>query len=171
MANHIFLTGPKRIGKSTAIRKALALLEQPAPLSLGGFLTYWDDTGEPSLYIADASGRTEPSLLAVRREAGMSLLPGVFDERGAALLQTTEKAHLILMDELGFLEQDSPRFQAAALACLEGDVPVLGVLREGDVPWHAPIKAHDSVTVYLVSQENRDALPSMIADALRRQIF
>ncbi|MCL1848122.1 MAG: nucleoside-triphosphatase, partial [Clostridiales bacterium] len=79
---HIFLTGPKRIGKSTAIRAALAILGKDSPLAMAGFLTYWGGDHEQCLYMADASQDATPSLLAIRRDAGMEVFSQAFEEQG-----------------------------------------------------------------------------------------
>jgi nucleoside-triphosphatase THEP1 len=171
MTMHVFLTGPKRIGKSTAIQKTLSLLGKACPISLGGFLTYWGGEGDSSLYIADAGGQVAPTLLAERRDGSMSLFPEAFEVQGTGLLRKPQGANLILMDELGFLEKDSPYFRQTALARLDGDIPVLGVLREGHIPWHVTIKTHPRVTIYNVSLDNRDLLPQTIADVLKSYIF
>jgi nucleoside-triphosphatase len=41
---------------------------------------------------------------------------------------------LIVMDELGFLEKNAPRFQAAVFRALAGPLPVIGVLKDTDAP-------------------------------------
>ena len=167
---HIFLTGPKRIGKSTAVQKILTLIDTDGSLSLGGFRTYWDGDEGRKLYIAAAADRSAQTLLADRSGDNMVLYPEAFDEQGVSLLADTRGKGLILMDELGFLEEESPRFRHAVLAALDGDIPVLGVLREGNVPWHEPVKAHPRVAVYEVSLDNRDQLPSEIARILKPAI-
>ena len=165
---HIFLTGPKQVGKSTVIQKVITMLVDDglSPLSVHGFMTFWDSKDASGLYIADAGRKGEPRLLGIRRDNGIELVPRAFDDHGAQLLTDAPGARIILMDELGFLEGESLHFQEAVFACLDGDVPILGVLREGDVPWHAPIKTHPGVSVYLVSQANRDALPAIIASSI-----
>ena len=164
---HIFLTGPKHIGKSTTIQKIVGLLGKATPLSLGGFLTYWGGDDGACLYIADAGGHSAPVLAATRGDSGTVLRPQAFDVQGAALLRETQGAQLILMDELGFLEKDCTVFQQSVLACLEGGIPVLGVLRDGHILWHEPIKAHRHVAVYEVGLENRDRLPALVASVIQ----
>ena len=73
-------------------------------------------------------------------------------------------ADLLLMDELGFLERDALLFQREVIASLDGRTPVLGVLRDMEIPWHAPILAHPLVKTLRIDEKNRDALPERIAD-------
>ena len=53
--------------------------------------------------------------------------PEVFDGLGVELLRA-QPGSLILMDELGFLEQDAAAFRREVLRCLDGSIPVLAVI-------------------------------------------
>ena len=69
---------------------------------------------------------------------------------------------LILMDELGFLEADAPRFRASVLSVLTGPKPVLGVVRQGLGAWRdAPLGE-----IWTVSESNRDAVPARLREKL-----
>ena len=171
--NHIvFLTGPRQIGKSTVIRKTISLLQKEGPLRLGGFFTYWGAKGDSHLYIAaaDPSQGQNPSPLADCRNGSLIHHTEVFDQQSLKLLPDSSPAHLICMDELGFLEADSPLFKGRVYSCLDSDKPVIGVLREGEIPWHDPIKTHPRVTLCEVTLDNRDHLPAKLAAALRPHI-
>ena len=71
------------------------------------------------------------------------------------------------MDECGHLEKNALIFQREILACLDGPVPVLGVLRFGQ-PWHDFIKTHPGVTVITVTEDNREGLAERIVALLER---
>ena len=74
---------------------------------------------------------------------------------------------LIIMDELGYLESDAAAFKQAVFDVLSGDIPVLGVLRLGDVAWHREIKLNTKVKLIDVSEQNRDILPEVLANLLQ----
>lgn len=169
---HIFLTGPRRVGKSTVIQKTISLLQEEGELCLGGFLTYWGVEGDPHLYItaADPGRRQAPARLADYQNGGLIRHAEAFEQQGVELLRLVERLQLICMDELGFLEADSPLFQQQVYCLLDGDTPVLGVLRAGDIPWHEPIKAHPRVRLCEVNLENREQLPVQLAALLRLRI-
>ena len=69
---HLFLTGEKRVGKSTVVKRLLAEL----PLALGGFYTVRTETldpSQPSVHMLHAGGDDVPSadnLLFYCLEAG-----------------------------------------------------------------------------------------------------
>ena len=69
---------------------------------------------------------------------------------------------LIIMDELGFLEGEAEQFKQAVYDTLEGDTPVLGALRAGDIPWHMRIKDNPKVTVLTIDESNRDEMPRLL---------
>ena len=168
---HIFLQGPRNVGKSTAIRKTLDIMSKTTSLSLGGFFT-WNGGGETArifLRPAIESRSDEVSLLASFDPAigRMKCNPDVFEQTAAHLLAESASADLIIMDELGFIETDAPAFRKAVHDTLAGDVPVFGVLRQGkDIPWHDDIKKNPRVRLFDVTQENRDNLPQELARLL-----
>jgi nucleoside-triphosphatase len=67
---------------------------------------------------------------------------------------------------LGFLVKDARAFQRAIYAAVDGAVPIFGVLRLAEIPWHQEILAHHQVTLQEVNKDNRDALPEKLATLL-----
>ena len=167
---HIFLQGPKRIGKSTVINKALDILAATASLSLGGFFTWNGGRDDPHIYMRPAqAGREGEVYRLASYDSDAGGLVGnvhIFELEGARLLGERFGADLIIMDELGFLESSAPLFRQAVLDTLSGKTPVLGVIRLGDIPWHVDIKRNTLVKVYDVNEENRDELPRVIARSI-----
>lgn len=170
---HIFLTGEVQIGKSTVIQKTVSALDG----AVGGFCTGFGpdrDAADRWLYLWDAAG---PPVYGeengVVRFTGRR--PEVFPERfdalgGGALRRARERgAELILMDECGRFEGGAAEFQAEIFAALEGEIPVLGVIRQGFSGWLDRLRAHPSVSLLTVTAENRDSLPQYLAAQLWRK--
>ena len=173
---HVFLQGPRGIGKSTVIQAALELLAQSHTILLGGFFTWNGGADDPNIYIRPA----EPGAVGERYRIasyggpslGMVCDSQIFDTVGARILRESaqgETADLIVMDELGYLESDAEAFKRAVFETLSGDTPVLGVLRSGDVPWHEPIKRDPRVMIYNVNEENRGDLPREVIRMLDKK--
>ena len=167
---HIFLQGPRRIGKSTVIARTLDILAVQTPLVPGGFLTWNGGKDDPHVYMRPAVSGREVELYRLAswdvRKGGLISDLRAFELDGVRLLKENTGADLIIMDELGFLESGASGFKQAALDVLAGDIPVFGVLRLGDVPWHKDIKDNPGVSLYDVNEKNRDSLPRELAERL-----
>ena len=151
MARHLFLTGPKGVGKSTLIRGLLA--EESGPL--GGFFTVKHEGGVYLLPAAQERAFTSENFLF---RCGHGGDPARFDDLGCAALADTVGCRLLVMDELGPHEAEARQFQAAVFRALDGGIPILGVLQQADSEFLQRIAHHPRVTVLTVSVENRDAL-------------
>ena len=110
-----------------------------------------------------------PSRLTARLQNGVwTLWPEVFDREGTALLRAEGPFDLLLMDELGRLELRAEAFRAAVLSALDGNVPVLGVVKPESNPFLDAVRAHPRTVVLEVAGENRDGIPARIGDLLGR---
>ena len=165
---HVFLTGERGIGKTRVVRQAAELLGRPCH----GFVTRFssENRSESPLYMLPTDRSASPDgahIIAARRDGKLAALTERFDTLGVSLLREAEShpEGLILMDECGHLEKDALLFRQEILRCLDGPIPVLGVLRK-DQPWHSFIIGHPHVRVIEVTAETRDALPAIVADLL-----
>ena len=159
---HIFLTGRTQIGKSTLIKNYIAA----KGLTPCGFASIWGTPAEDGgrrLYLhpyGKIGENTEENLLArfLPDSPSATRFSKVFDTLGAELLKPCAGADVLVMDELGFLESDSPVFQAAVLSALDGPLPVLGVIKPRSTPFLDAVRTHPNVKVLEVTPETRDDL-------------
>ena len=151
MTGHLFLTGPKGVGKSTLIRGLLT--EETGPL--GGFFTVKHEGGIYLLPAAREWAFTPENFLF---RCGRSGDPARFDDLGCAALADTAGCRLLVMDELGPHEAAARQFQVSVFRALDGEIPILGVLQQAESEFLHRIAHHPRVTVLTVSVENRDAL-------------
>ena len=169
MKKHILICGEKGVGKSTLIRR----LVEEARLTVGGFCTKMDENAEGAMrpiYIYPASLPTDQRKRGVENLVGRcgnfgrqkEIFPEVFNALGTAYLQGTPSCQVIIMDELGFMESDAHAFRRAVLQTLDGETPVLGVLREGLPGWTPAVAAHPKVRLVTVTRENRNSLPAQL---------
>ncbi|MDR1291853.1 MAG: nucleoside-triphosphatase [Clostridiales Family XIII bacterium] len=182
---HVFLTGLRGIGKTTVIERVVNGALSGGTVSadeITGFRTVWmrsRETGSASeaLYILPYKAespvpRAGARPVAERDAENQTLMihPEVFDEDGVAILRAaTEGAtppKIIIMDELGYMESDSPAFRRAVADKLDGGVPVLGVMRWERNPFLNAVGTHEKVEVVEVSESNRDALPERLTEQL-----
>lgn len=168
---HIFLTGAVQVGKSTIIEKTVSALSVP----VGGFrsgygpdrsahdrwLYLWDASGPPIYDEAHGVVRFTDSRPEVQLDR--------FNTLGVETLRQARRrgVSLILMDECGRFEGQAAAFHAEIFATLNGNIPVLGVVRQGFHGWLDTIRSHPKVTLLAVTPDNRDILPDQIAALLR----
>ena len=180
MAKHIFLTGGIQVGKSTLINSALS--RHPG-LRLGGFrtLSVYPQADEPlrHVYMVPASRPDAPceegnTVGLCHPGQPLRRYPDVFDALGVQYLTQPEAPDLVLMDELGTLEGEALRFQAAVLRRLDGRVPVLGVIKPKPSPFLDAIRGRPNVHIIEVTADNRDNLPEpldrLLTQALRKTV-
>ena len=167
---HIFLTGAVQCGKSTVVTRVLEAWNG----GVGGFRTgFGPDRACPErlLYLWSAAEppRYDQAHAVVRFFDGCApeAIPGRFDALGTACLAGAPA--LWVMDECGRLERDALAFQRAVLEKLEGDTPVLGVVREGFPGWTKAIVTHPNVELITVTEDKRDALPALLLARLRAE--
>ncbi len=158
-AMHIFLTGEPHIGKSTIIQKVLAELR----ILPGGFLTFSGNDaqdGSSDVYI-QAAGAKETELSPANRigcrygNGVYQSFPEIFDTLGVTLLSQTGFP-LILMDELGFMENKACLFQNKVLSVLDQKIPVLGVIKRKPLPFLDSVRNHPQVSLLEITKQNRD---------------
>lgn len=168
---HLFLTGESHAGKSTLIRRALAA--RPL-LRVGGFCTVVREgdiagaVGGVYLLPGDApdAPTDERNRVGIRwRDRSPQGFADAFDHLGVACL-APQGRDILLMDELGRMERDAMLFQRAVMRALDGDVPVLGVVKMRQAPFLDAVRAHPRVEVLSVTPQSRDALLAVVADWL-----
>ncbi len=168
---HIFLTGNVQVGKSTIIRKLLST-ELFYRKKIGGFRTI---NQEKFVYIMGANESiddcSEKNICGRRymNRLNVESYPEVFDEVGCELLQDVQGVDLILMDELGFLESRSYRFQNRVLEILDGEIPVIGVVKPKHDKFLDRIRSHPDVEIIEITPENREEKLRYIAEYQRQR--
>lgn len=158
---HLFLTGEKRVGKSTVIAKLLAGRAAPA-----GFYTKKAEVnGCTGVHLLRANGEApceENRLFVCLAKHGPEMTER-FERLGCAALTESAGADLILMDEIGPHEAEAKRFQQEVFRALDGDTPVLGVLQRAESPFLDAIRRHPKVRVRTVTSANRDGMAERVA--------
>lgn len=166
----IFLTGEIQVGKSTVIARTLSLLN----IAFAGFRTYFSaDRTRPDrlLYMNSPSApfRYSEENVVARFSSGVPhVLTERFDTLGVDLIRAARmNARLIVMDECGTMEKEALVFQRELLETLDGTLPVLGVIKlSSQGSWTDKISRHPQVHLLTVTEQNRDALPRIIAGQL-----
>ena len=166
---HLLICGERGAGKSTLIRRLLALSTRP----LGGFVTLRlktaDENGFYPIYLYDAAlpegerCNTKENLAAACDSRSSVRHSEVFDTLGTRCIRSAPENGLILMDELGFLESGAHVFQRAVLDALDGEQPVLAAVKPKDTDFLRAVRGHENAELVFIDETNRDALYDALA--------
>lgn len=168
---NIFLTGERNVGKTTIINKSITSLRtkwqnrKGISLKVGGFQTFEGEEfsqGKSYVYLKSAEGfldsRFSSAKIALRDKSSFSfkVYTEVFDEEGTFTLNKSTSSDIIIMDELGFMEKDAKVFQRRVMEILDGDIPVLGVVKLKSNDFLDRVRVHPNVNVITVTEGDRN---------------
>ncbi len=172
MINNLFLTGDMQVGKSTIINRAIQSLG-----NAGGFKTqrYYEQdqlVGFNMKRLNDNSIYGERPLIGYCKENNWVAVPDTFDHNGVAILREclAQKVRLIIMDEIGFFENQAYDFQNMIRTCLDSDIPVLGVLKQHNNSFINSIKARKDILLLTVTPARRERIANTV-DLLLEEIL
>ena len=169
---HIFLTGEIQVGKSTLIDR---VLHRHPGWRTGGFKTVTASSsggeGHRAVYLLPAGQPDAPrgpgNLVGIRLGKGQRTAnSAVFDQEGVKLLSCSQQADLVIMDELGTMENEALMFQQQVLSVLEGERPVLGVLKKKETPFLRSIRDRKDVRIIELNLQSFDECLKLVDNFL-----
>ncbi|WP_027399060.1 nucleoside-triphosphatase [Anaerovorax odorimutans] len=165
---HIFLSGIPGVGKSTIITS----ITEKLPIEINGFCTLaekFEKCSSSYVYMYNIIKGNKDSRVAVAYRYGDGRFKGykeAFDDFGSKTLSNLEGSDLIIMDELGFMENEAKIFQEKVISVLNGNIPVLGVIKPMNTEFLNRIRNHKKVKVFDVNVENRNNLKEEVSKYL-----
>lgn len=166
MSKHLFLTGDKKIGKSTAIKKFL----QSVQPDFSGYQTQPVIINEKvrgyALHSFEAMDDEENDvIMSVRAGVRCNIaVEGIFDTIGVKIIEASlaSSTTLVLIDELGKLEDSSLLFQEAVRKLLDSEHKVLGVLQKKNSKMSELLNEREDCEIIEITEENRDHAADLI---------
>jgi nucleoside-triphosphatase len=174
----VFITGPPGIGKTTVIKRVMAILEE-AGFRAGGIYCPEIRSGGRRLgfEVIDILTGNRGILSHVLQRSGPRIgkyrvnLDDLSRIGVHALNKAMTEADYIVIDEVGPMELQGRDFQLAVLQALESDKPVLGILHwKMQHPIIQRIKAKNNVNIYEVTRENRDSIHNVLINEIQRTV-
>lgn len=168
LRKNILLTGVPSSGKTTVIKKVIALLRHPA----AGFYTGEERVaGERAGFVMKTLDGREGHL--AHRDISSDFRVRIYGvsmeniETIAVPSLVPRNDHIIVIDEIGKMECFSRAFKEAVLTALDSPNIVVGTISLGGDEFFRRIKGREDVELLEVTLKNRDSLPDMI---LRRVV-
>ncbi|WP_454053023.1 nucleoside-triphosphatase [Clostridium sp. Marseille-Q7071] len=165
--HNLFLTAPSGTGKSTVIKKVLYELN----ISIGGFQVERCLDNEGNIYFDMISFKDKKRNNIIGKCAkSKKPIPNLytFETKGVEILNTSlENSDLIVLDEVGFLEENAENFKSSIIKVLDSNKIVLGVLKEFDSPFLNELRNRKDISIVKVTLDNRNYIASHILDILK----
>ena len=153
---NIFLTGEKHIGKSTLIQSILNRLN----LSVGGYITERVIKNNKTTYIARSlynGSESYPIANVNNSDRTREVFMDSFDIGIVSILEKSLKNRdVIILDELGFFEDNSKIFKYKIYELLDSNKVILGVIKDCNCEFLNNIRQRDDVLLIKVTKENRE---------------
>ena len=154
---HLLIAGDKGVGRSTLLR---TLMEERRLRPGGGFLTVMeppDRNGSAPVYIHPVTGERKnalDNLVGRCKNQKATGYPAAFEAFVPRLREPAGEGRVVLMDEIGVMENGAPLFQQAVLELLKGDTPVLAVVRSMDTPFLNAVRGHPNACCLWLTRDN-----------------
>lgn len=171
---NIFVTGGIRSGKSTVLSRVIAAFPN---VKIGGFRTVpIIENGVKKGFIFESLSGESHTFAHVALDSDNQFDVyryniGIFDELGVKCLKDAlANSDLILMDEIGMMEQGALNFRQIILSCLNSTTPVLGAFQKR-ASWFAHlILSRNDTAIFEVTSANRQTIPEQIIPLLNDYI-
>jgi len=146
---HLLITGRKKIGKSTILSEILKNEE-----FIGGIITYTvrDEKIPPQFVVLkDINDSSVNGNIAVRNEMcnGLISQTNTFNILGVSILNKYlhSTKNIIVIDEIGFLENDAILYQNEILKCFK-EKSVIAVIRKENTPFISKLLERKDVFLF-----------------------
>ncbi len=161
----ILLCGDINSGKSTLIRRLVSDTGRRAR----GYITVRmpeDKNGVSHVYLYDISAPPEriedAQVIMSIRGGDIERHPEYMSSIAAPILESIPEGSLVVLDELGTLEEHEERFKAAVMKILSGRYDVLASVKARNTPFLRAVRSHPDCDLYIITPENRDELYALL---------
>lgn len=170
--NNIFLTGSIHSGKTTIINKVIAELPE---LQISGFRTIpiFENRIKKGFYLESFDGLKKIfAHTDLNRTEQFDIYKfdyTIFEDFGVSILkQALSEDGVIIMDEIGMMEQHAEAFCAVIEQCLNAPRLVLGAVQKRATWFLKILEDRVDTEIFSVSDENRNALPDQIISLIKQ---
>ena len=167
MGRTLLLTGHPGVGKTTVIQQVAAVLGPRA----GGFYTeeISGPGGRKGFRLVTLDGReavmAHVDIRTRHRVGRYGVDVATLDSVGVAAIRKaidSRDAAAVVIDEIGKMEMFSGEFRGAVLKAMSSSKIVVATVMQKNHDWVSALKAMPQVTVWEITEANRDAMPGRV---------
>ncbi|KMT22259.1 nucleoside-triphosphatase [Clostridium cylindrosporum] len=172
--NNIFLTGEIQVGKTTLLNKILEKIN----LSIGGFQVDRTIEQKGSSYIKEffiislINGQDSfkiATIKSVNDVCDVKVFTDSFETVANTIInESLNSRNLIVLDELGTMENEATYFQESVFSVLNSPKLTLGVIKKKPGKFIDKIRKRNDVMLIEVTKENRDYLLDDILEIIEK---
>lgn len=164
----LFLTGEPGVGKSTVLGKVVDIVRQSTGLKIAGFITrdLRNPAGDRIAFETTTLDNGRTGQLAMKKDDGTYELN--HDTMNTiiipTLLEGIESADLLVIDEIGPIQLQSPEFQKTIdLVLAKRDISVIGTVALLGHPYLSRVHQHYRTGLLEVTQANREQVATQLS--------
>jgi len=168
--NNIFVTGAIHIGKTSILNMVIKKLPH---FKIAGFRTspIFEEKEKKGFSFETLNGRKKifahVDLNTINQYDIYKFDLKIFEQIGvSALINALEKSDLVLMDEIGMMEQGAVKFTQAIVRCLNSPNYVLGAFQQRASWFLKILKERTDTKIFFVDELNRDSIPESIIELI-----
>jgi nucleoside-triphosphatase THEP1 len=169
---NIFVTGMIHIGKTTILNKVINRLPN---LKIGGFRTFpihGDNKKKGFIFESLDGTRKIFAHIDLNTENQFDVYQfdyEVFEKIGVFSLKNAQAvSDLILMDEIGMMEQQAALFRQEITTCLKSSKIVLGAFQQRATWFSEMLGNRDDTKIFVATELNRDLIPERIIKLIKQ---
>lgn len=165
---NLFLTGERNVGKTTLLRRVL----KPYWQRISGFetLPYQTNKAETGYYLHALSTKigkddNDKRISLLSNGQKRIVLQEAFETFGSRYLAASleDNSEMILMDELGNMEERAAKFQSMVAKCLDCSAkPVVGIIKDAPSNWLDGIRMRKDTAILRLNRQNAQNIENML---------
>ncbi|MGI5901154.1 MAG: nucleoside-triphosphatase [Desulfitobacteriia bacterium] len=182
MNKNFIITGQRRTGKSSLIKEYIDTYRQ----EISGLFVQriYDDEKKVNAYrlvdyaskeeyildIPERPGLKMDNIFLKTEEKGVSYTnPEIFETTGKDILEKSLafKKYLVVIDEIGSVEEDAELYKKAVRDVLDARIPVLGIIQNIKTPFIDEIRNRPDVEILNLDEISREKAEKQVYEFLR----
>lgn len=162
-SKHVLICGKKQTGKTTLIERVMQEVNVPVyGYSTKIFRDNADGISRVYMYPASSKNRRRgtDNYIGSTRDKVLDVRSETFELLGTELIRSAGPDGILVMDEIGFMENGALDFRKAVTEAFDGDIHILASIKDTDknIDHIENIRNHPNSELIMLTEENRDQM-------------